>query len=410
MATIKPFKAIRPVNSSASRIAALPYDVYSVEEAKEEIKRENLSFLKVDLPLASLEENSQINKKDINLKALNNFKEMVNQGYFVKDKEDCFYLYRLESSDHSQTGLVCTTSVDEYLNDTIKKHEYTRSDKEEDRTDHIDKLDANTGLIFLTYRTKADIKNIIENVKKSDPYVDFISPDGVRHSLWLIKDKSTIEKLIEAFKKVENLYIADGHHRSASAVKVAQARRKEFPNYGGNEEFNYFMSILFDSDSVKIYDYNRVVKDLNNNSPKELLKKLSKDFDILKVNKAYKPQSKGQFGMYLNGDWYKLTYRGEEIKDPIAKLDVSILQNKILSPYLGIRDPRTDNRIDFIGGIRGMEELEKRVKSDMKVAFSLYPTSLEEVMGIADLNFVMPPKSTWFEPKPRSGLFIHELK
>ncbi|CDZ74374.1 putative protein [Peptoniphilus sp. ING2-D1G] len=410
MATIKAFKAIRPKNEYAEKIAALPYDVYNTEEAREEISKHPLSFLQVDLPLATLPEDFDGDNIAINKHAFENFKKMWDEGYFMQEDENCLYLYEMTMKDHTQLGLVCATSVDEYLDGTIKKHEKTRADKEVDRINHIDSLDANTGPIFLTYKNEERIKNTIKQCVKCDAEIDFTSDDGIRHRIWTIRDENIISDLVNYFAEIPNLYIADGHHRSASAAKVSLKRREQNPGFKGDEEFNYFLSILFPSDNVQIYDYNRVLKDLNGLSEEELFEKIEENFKLEKSTQQVKPSKKSEFGMYLNNNWYKLTYKGENTGDVIEDLDVSILQNKLLSPILGIQDPRTDKRIDFIGGIRGIEELEKRVEDDMEIAFSLYPTSLEELMAVADANKEMPPKSTWFEPKPRSGLFIHNLK
>ncbi|MDO5040537.1 MAG: DUF1015 family protein [Peptoniphilus sp.] len=410
MATIKAFKAVRPKTEYSAKVAALPYDVYNTKEAREEINKNPLSFLQVDLPLATLPEDFHGDNLEINRHAVINFKKMWDEGYFMQEDENCLYLYEMTMNNHVQLGLVCATSVDEYLDGTIKKHEKTRAEKEIDRINHIDALDANTGPIFLTYKNEEKIKNTIAQCVKEPSEIDFISDDEVRHRIWTIRDEKTISDLENYFTEIPNLYIADGHHRSASAIKVSLKRREENPQFKGDEEFNYFMSILFPSDNVQIYDYNRVVKDLKGLSHEELLEKIEENFKLEKVDQKLKPSKKSEFGMYLKGQWYKLTYNGEMTGDEIEDLDVSILQNKLLSPILEIKDPRTDDRIDFIGGIRGLEELERRVGEDMEIAFSLYPTSLDELMTVANANKEMPPKSTWFEPKPRSGLFIHKLQ
>ncbi len=410
MATIKAFKAVRPKNEYAEKIAALPYDVYNTEEAREEINKNPLSFLQVDLPLATLPEDFTGDNIAVNNHAAENFKKMWQKGYFMQEENNCLYFYEITMKEHTQLGLVCATSVDEYIDGTIKKHEKTREEKEIDRINHIDALDANTGPIFLTYKNENRIKNIIAQCIKDSAEIDFISDDGVRHKIWTIRDENSISNLENYFAEIPNLYIADGHHRSASAAKVSLKRREQNSGFKGTEEFNYFLSILFPSDNVKIYDYNRVVKDLNGLSQEKLFEKIKENFTLENSDQKVKPEKKSEFGMYLKDRWYKLTYKGKMTGDEIEDLDVSILQNKLLSPLLGIKDPRTDDRIDFIGGIRGLEELEKRVAKDMEIAFSLYPTSLDELMAVADANKEMPPKSTWFEPKPRSGLFIHNLK
>ena len=409
MATIKAFKALRPKKEFASQIAALPYDVFTTEEAREEINKNQLSFLKVDLPLASLNKNKDYNDKEINQKAKENLDQMLDQGYFYQEDENCLYLYNLNFRGKDQTGLIASCSIDEYINDPIKKHEKTLLAKQKDRTEHIDILDANTGPIFLTYSSNAKIKNLIAGLKQADPEIEFTSPDGVKHSIWTIRDQEIINNLVKEFEKINNFYIADGHHRSASAVQVAKKRRLENPNYKGDEEFNYFLSMLVDKDEIQIYDYNRLVKDLNNLSEEEFLEKLKENFDLEKLDKIYKPSKKGEFTLFIGNSRYKMTYKNKR-QGLVENLDVSILQDLVLDKILGIKDPRKDKRIDFVGGIRDLDELERRVHKDMALAFALYPTSLDELIQIADQNKNMPPKSTWFEPKPRSGLFIHKLK
>lgn len=405
---IRGFKAVRPKREFAEEVAALPYDVYSVDEAREIINKNPKSFLQVDLPAATLDEDIE----NLNEVALSNFNSLKDKGYFYKEDKNKLYIYELTMNGKSQVGLVASSSVDEYLNGKIKKHEFTRKEKETDRINHVDKLDANTGPIFLTYRAVDEINKIIEEETSKAPELDFTTEDGVNHKVWTINDMTKVSKLIEEFKNVENFYIADGHHRCASAAKVGVKRREENKDYTGDEEFNYFLSILFPSNEVEIMDYNRVVKDLNGLTEEEFLEKLKENFEVeLSKTSPYKPEAKGNFGLYLDGKWYKLQVKEEFVKDDIIeRLDVSILQNLVLDKILGIKDPRTDARIDFVGGIRGLKELEKRTREDMKIAFALYPTSLDELFEVADAGEVMPPKSTWFEPKPLSGLFIHELK
>ena len=311
----------------------------------------------------------------------------------------------------AQTGLVACSSIDDYANGVIKKHENTRADKEVDRINHVDKCDAQTGPIFLAYRANAVINEVIGKVKKEAAVYDFVSEDGVRHAVWKIGEVADIETIQNEFDKINQIYIADGHHRAASAVKVGMKRREENPGFDGTEEFNFFLSVLFPDEELFIMPYNRVVKDLNGNSKEEFLEKVSTCYEVKKVvTEAYGPEVKDKVGMYLDGEWYELTAK-DEIKsdDPVDGLDVSVLQNNLLSPILGIGDPRVDKRIDFIGGIRGLKELERRCSLDMIVAFSMYPTSIEELFDVADAGLLMPPKSTWFEPKLRSGLFIHKL-
>ncbi|MBC7959622.1 MAG: DUF1015 domain-containing protein [Vallitaleaceae bacterium] len=414
MATIKPFKGVRPQVEYVKDIAALPYDVYSSLEAREVVADKPLSFLKIDRAETFFSEDVDLHSLQVYEKARDTLYNMMDEGYFVQDAEPCFYIYQLTMDQRTQTGLVACTSIDEYLNNTIKKHELTRADKEMDRIQHVDTCDANTGPIFMTYQAEAKINKIVENWKTHhQPLYDMIAEDGIGHVVWRLEDPVSIEQLVSAFKGVPSLYIADGHHRAASAVKVGQKRREAFPNYSGNEEFNTFLSVIFPHDQLKIMDYNRVIKDLNGLTPEAYLEEVKNKFNLLKTSHtAIKPTEKGTFGMFLEGEWYLLGIKEGTYSeaDPVLSLDVSILQLNLLAPILGIGDPRTDRRIDFVGGIRGLGELEKRVNEDMMVAFAMFPTSLEELMKIADADELMPPKSTWFEPKLRSGLFIHLLK
>ncbi len=414
MAIIKPFRAIRPIAEKAEKVAALPYDVMSSEEAREMVKGNPYSFLHVDKAEIDLDRSIDLYDTKVYQKAKQNMEQMVQNGIMIQDKQPLLYIYCLTMNGKSQIGLVACTSIDEYLNNTIKKHELTRADKEADRIRHVDTLNANTGPIFLAYRKNDEVKAILQSVMKKEQAVyDFISEDGIAHKIWLITEQKDITKLIEIFQKIPSLYIADGHHRNASAVKVGYKRREQKPDYTGKEEFNYYLSVLFSDDELYIMDYNRVVKDLNGLTQKEFLQKIREKFDIVPYEQkgCCRPQQRHQFGMYLD-KWYLLTAKKEIIpKDIVSSLDVSILQKEILEPILSIGDPRTDKRIDFIGGIRGLEALQQKVDNgEMKVAFSMYPTSIEELMSVADANKIMPPKSTWFEPKLRSGLFIHDLE
>lgn len=415
MITLKPFKAIRPKKCLAHEVAALPYDVMSSKEAREIAKDNPYSFLHVDKAEIDLDENINIYDRKVYEKAASNLQSMIANGIFVEDKKKCLYIYRLVMDGREQTGIVGCTSIDDYINDKIKKHEHTREEKELDRINHVDICDANTGPIFLTYRQKDEISDIIKVWTKREPVYDFIAKDNVRHMVWIIDDEHIIYNICNEFKNIDSLYIADGHHRAASAVKVGIKRRNENPNYTGNEEFNFFLSVLFPHSDLSIMDYNRIVKDLNGLSSEEFMLKVSEKFkiSIFEGKGPYKPSCKHTYGMYLQGKWYELipikgTYDSNNLVD---KLDVSILQNNLLSPILGIKDPRTDNRVDFVGGIRGLKELERRVEQEnWGVAFSMYPTTIQDLIDIADAGEVMPPKSTWFEPKLRSGLFIHSLK
>ena len=411
MAEVKPFFCTRPKEEVADRVAALPYDVWNREEAKRETQREPMSFLRVDRAETQLGDSVDIYEERVYQKAKELLEQMEEEGILFTEEEECYFVYELTMNQRPQTGIVACASIDDYLNGVIKKHENTRAEKEEDRIRHVDICSAQTGPIFLAYRSDMRINHIVEEVKGQKTLYDFIAPDGVRHTVWKIEEKGKIEEIRTAFSEIQEIYIADGHHRAASAVKVGLKRRKEQKSYDGTEEFNYFLSVLFPDDQLMILDYNRVVQDLNGLTLEGFLKKIEQDFIIEQIGKEkYYPEKKHEFGMYLDGAWYRLTAK-EQIcsDDPVKGLDVSILQDYLLSPILGIEDPKTDDRIDFIGGIRGLEELERRVKKDMKVAFSMYPTSIQELFAVADAGLLMPPKSTWFEPKLRSGLFIHKI-
>ena len=414
MATVKAFRAIRPAPELAHKVAALPYDVMDSNEAREMVKGNPYSFLHIDKAEIDLDPSIDLYDKRVYEKARDNLREMIKNGVFQQDEKNCLYIYKQVMKGRVQTGLVGCTSIDDYMNNIIKKHEYTRADKEQDRINHVDYCNANTGPIFLTYRASKEINEIVDNwMADHKPVYDFVSDDGIGHTVWVIDGDDAIQRLEERFRAVDYLYIADGHHRSASAVKVGLKRRESFPDYKGDEEFNFFLSVLFPDEQLYIMDYNRVVKDLNGNSAEEFLKKVGEKFSIEEYNGEgqFRPTVRHTFGMYMDGKWYKLTAKAGTYneKDPVDRLDVSIMQNNLLDPVLGIKDPRTDKRIDFVGGIRGLGELERRVNAGMKVAFSMCPTTIMDLMSIADAGKVMPPKSTWFEPKLRSGLFIHEL-
>ncbi|HEX3022921.1 MAG TPA: DUF1015 domain-containing protein, partial [Lachnospiraceae bacterium] len=402
----------RPNEEVVSKVAALPYDVYSREEAKVEVQKEPLSFLRIDRAEIQFDDSIDTYDDRVYAKAKQSLDEMIANGTFLVDEYESYFLYELIMNGRSQTGIVACSSIDDYLNNVIKKHENTREDKELDRIKHVDTCDAQTGPIFLAYRSNEAINDIVGKVKKEAALYSFTSPDGITHNVWKVKTKEDNERIYHLFEQMNQIYIADGHHRCASAVKVGLKRRSEKPNYTGSEEFNFFLSVLFPDDQLMIMDYNRVVKDLNGFTKEEFLAKVEQSFRIT-INKegCYSPSSKHTFGMLLDNEWYMLEAKDslKEIKDPVASLDVSLLQDYLLGPVLGIKDPRTDKRIDFVGGIRGLKELEKRVSSDMRIAFALYPTSILELFDVADANMLMPPKSTWFEPKLRSGIFIHKL-
>jgi len=412
MATVKPFFCIRPRVDVAERIAALPYDVYNRKEAKIETIREPLSFLRVDRAETGFPDNVEISDSKVYERANELLQGMLEEGTLLSDEKECYYVYELIMEGRSQTGIVACASIDDYLCNTIKKHENTREDKEIDRINHVDICNAQTGPIFLAYRSHKKIDEVVSSVKKERPIYTFISIDGISHNVWRISEEDRIKAIREAFAVIGSIYIADGHHRAASAVKVGLKRRKENPDFNGKEEFNYFLSVLFPHNQLMIMPYNRAVKNLNGLSEEEFIIKVKENFEVTLIgNEPYEPDEKANFGMYLGGNWYCLNAKSalREIKDPVESLDVSLLQNFLLDPILGIEDPRTDKRIDFIGGIRGMMELERRVNEDMSVAFSMYPTSITELFDVSDAARLMPPKSTWFEPKLRSGLFIHKL-
>ena len=410
MARIKAFSGIRPRKGLEARIAALPYDVYSREEAKIQVEKEPMSFLRIDRAETGLDDSVDVYDPKVYQRAHDLLWEMVEKGEFVREEKPCLYLYEQRMAGCCQTGLVACASVDDYLNQVIKKHENTRADKEADRIRHVDVCNAQTGPIFLAYRRQEALQEIFAGVKTGEPLFAFSSEDGVEHRGWMIEEDETVKRIIEIFGGMDSIYIADGHHRAASAVAVGRKRRAEKPGYTGEEEFNYFLSVLFPGEELFIMDYNRVVHDLNGLTEEEFLEAVEEKFLVEKCGEAYLPEKKGKMGMYLGNQWYALTVRKEyESDDPIEGLDVSILQREVLAPVLGITDPKTDSRIGFIGGIRGLSELERRVHTDCKAAFAMYPTSIEELYRVADQGLLMPPKSTWFEPKLRSGLFIHEL-
>ncbi|MCR6546856.1 DUF1015 family protein [Dehalobacterium formicoaceticum] len=414
MAIIKPFKGIRPVPQLANKVAALPYDVMDSQEARLLVKDNPYSFLHVDKAEIDLDPSINPYDQKVYEKARDNLQAMIRSGTLIQDQENHFYIYELVMNGRSQVGLVVCTSIDDYLNQVIKKHEHTRPSKEEDRINHVDYCNANTGPIFLTYHGKQEVNDLVNQcMKHQEPVYDIEFDDEVRHRVWIIDSVEVMEQLKNAFAQVDTLYIADGHHRCASAVKVGLKRRASSKDYTGNEEFNFFLSVLFPHDQLHIMDYNRVIKDLNGNTSAEFLQKIEDKFiiEIPREQGPFSPQEKKNFGMYLDDTWYSIKAKEGTYpdKDPVASLDISILQDNLLHPILGIEDPRTDERIDFVGGIRGLEELERRVQEDMKVAFSMFPTTIEDLMSVADSGQMMPPKSTWFEPKLRSGFFIHEL-
>ena len=401
MAVVKPFICIRPAKEKVAKVASLPYDVYNRKEACAAVAGNPVSFLNIDRAETQFSDDVDTYADCVYEKARELLDTQIAEGVYVTDAGDHYYLYELTMDGRSQTGIVACSSIDDYVNGVVKKHENTREDKELDRIRHVDTVNAQTGPIFLTYRQNETLKAIVAEEKAKPFLYDFVSDDGIRHRVWKIDDPAQTAAIESAFAAIPATYIADGHHRAASAVKVGLKRRAENPGYTGEEPFNYFLSVLFPDEELMILPYNRVVKDLNGMSREQFFEAVKEKFELEEIGKEpYAPAEKGTFGMYLDNTWYALKvlpqYRSA---DPVKGLDVSILQDQLLGPVLGIGDPRTDKRIDFIGGIRGLKELERRVREDMEIAFSMYPTSIEELLAVADAGLLMPPKSTWFEPK-----------
>ncbi len=412
MADIRPFKAVRPREDLADKIAALPYDVYSRQGAKAEIEKAPLSFLRIDRPETNFPDDVDTYDDRVYAKAREILYDMIDKGEFIEDEKPLYYLYELTMDGRSQTGVVAAASARDYENNVIKKHENTTEVKEQDRIRHVDACSAHTGPIFLGYRGNKVISEITAKVKNEKPVYDFVSPDGVGHRVWTVSADSDIAAIRGAFDGINDIYICDGHHRCASAVKVCNMRRDAHTGSTGEEDHNYFLSVIFPAEELMILDYNRVVKDLNGLSESRFMDRIRKKFDVSEgTDQPVKPGKKHEFGLYISGKWYKLTAKADILsEDPVDDLDVSILQNELLSPILNIEDPRTDPRIAFVGGIHGMEGLMEKVDSSEYIcAFSLYPTDINDLFTVADLHRLMPPKSTWFEPKLRSGLFIHRF-
>ena len=410
MAIVRPFKAIRPRVELAAQVAALPYDVYSREEAWEKVQGNPRSFLNIDRAETQFGSEVDTYADCVYEKARELLEGQIADGTYETEENACYYLYELVMNGRSQTGIVGCCSIDDYANNVIKKHENTRADKEKDRIRHVDTCSAQTGPIFLAYRRHEELSRLISEVKTTAPLYDFTADDGIIHRAWRISEADRQAVIGQAFAGMDSLYIADGHHRAASAVRVGQMRRAANPGYTGEEEFNYFLSVIFAEDELMIMDYNRVVADLNGFTEAEFMDKVSEMFDIALETETVHPAVKGQVGMYLGGKWYRLSAKASICsEDAVKRLDVSLLQDYVLMPVLGIMDPKIDKRIDFVGGIRGLSELERRVDEGMAVAFSMYPTSIGELFAVADAGLLMPPKSTWFEPKLRSGLFIHRI-
>ena len=415
MADIRPFAALRPVPEKTERVAALPYDVYSIEESREIVRANPESFLAIDQPQVNFPANETVSDEEAFAKAGQLLREAIAQGTFVRDAAPQYYVYELTMNGATQTGVVACAAVDDYLNGAIKKHENTRAEKEEGRVRHVRECGAQTGPIFLAYHYDRIISEACAAAKEGAPLFDFTGEDGVRHRGFALADPSAVSAVREAFADMDSIYIADGHHRNAAAARVAQEMRAKHPDYTGEEPFNFYLCVLFPDAELRILDYNRVLNSLNGMSPEDFLAEARARFDVSEIGPAgdaetARPREKGTFGMLLDGVWYKLKVReGDRSTDPVKGLDVSLLHDLLLEPVLGIHDPRTDERIDFVGGIRGLDELERRCADDCVCAFALYPTSIAELFAVADAGLLMPPKSTWFEPKLRSGLFIHEI-
>ena len=412
MADIIPFQAIRPRADLAERIAALPYDVYNRKEAREAVKGDEYTFLRIDRPETQFPEGHDMYAPEVYEKAREMLGQMIEEGLFVQEEKEAYYVYELVMDGRSQVGIGACASVDDYDKQVIKKHENTRADKEADRIRHVDVCSAQTGPIFLAYRRREEIEREVMCAMERKPAYDFTAVDGITHRLWVIDETQAVERIRNAFLQVESIYIADGHHRCAWAVRVSRKRRAAFPDYTGKEAFNYFLSVLFPDDQLMIMDYNRVVKPGADFDESAFLEQVKEIFGLEKMGKEpYKPQKKGEIGMYYRDDWYRLTisdkcYTG----DPVEDLDVAILQKELLEPVFGIADPKVDERIDFVGGIRGLAELERRVHTDAMAAFAMFPTDIHELFAVSDAGKLMPPKSTWFEPKLRSGLLIHRIE
>lgn len=413
MAVVKPFRAVRPHPDYAHLIAELPYDVMNTAEAKKMAAGNPYSFLRIDRPEINFPDPVDPYQPQVYAEANRILQQMIADNQYIMDQHDCLYIYRQIMDGRAQTGLVCCTSVDDYLNGVIKKHEHTRPEKEIDRANHVQALNAHTGPILQTYPDHEEIAALISSWTETHEPVYRFTAHQVEQIVWVVDQADVVTKIRTLFaEEVPYLYIADGHHRSAAAMRTALMKREENPDYSGDEEFNYFLSVVFPASELKIMSYNRVVRDLNSLPEQEFLARIQERFEVVTApSQPYQPETPHTFGMYLGSTWYKLTIKPEliPVDDPVNRLDAALLQNNLLEPVLGIVDPRTDERIDFIGGIRGLKELERRVHTDMQVALSLYPTAVEEVIAVADAGLVMPPKSTWFEPKLLSGLFVHKI-
>ncbi len=415
MSKIVPFKGFNPNPQLAEKVASLPYDVMSTKEGKKMAEWNSYTFLRVEKSEIDFPDDFDGHSDPVYKKAAENLQKMIKDRVLIQSKTPCFYIYKQKMGDVVQTGLVAGTSVEEYLNNIIKKHELTRRDKEDDRVRNVDTCNANTGPVFLTYPHKKEIDDLTAQITTRNPHIDFVAEDGVAHTLWIIEEKSEVKKYVDLFAKIPYLYIADGHHRSAAASRVYELRKNKNPKHRGNEGYCYFLSVIFPDNQLYIMDYNRVVKDLHGHTSEQLINKIKEKFTVAEIKVSdpsqAKPKKRTEFSMYLDGKWYTMTAKKEIIpNDPVKSLDVSLLQDNVLAPLLGIQDPRTDKHIDFVGGIRGMKELVKRCNEDCKVAFAIYPTGMDQLMAIADAGQIMPPKSTWFEPKLRSGMIVRSLE
>jgi uncharacterized protein (DUF1015 family) len=410
MPLIKPFTGLRPAEGRADDVVAPPYDVMNAAEAREMVEGRPWSFLHISRPEVDLPVDTDPYSAVVYAKAAENLQNMISEGVLVRDPEDSYYVYRLTMGSHVQTGLVAAASVEAYDADRIKKHEFTRPVKEDDRVRQVEALNAQTGPVFLVYKANQVVDELLKSVSSNPADVDVTAKDGVRHEIWVMSETDQVSTLTDAFDAMEAIYVADGHHRSAAGSRVGNSQKAANASHSGNESYNYFLSVIFPHDQMQILDYNRVVKDLNGLSKEDFLAQVAERFDVQTADAQVKPSQEAEFGMYLDKQWYKLTLKGDVPSDPVARLDVSLLADNLIEPLLGISDPRRDTRIDFVGGIRGLGELEKRVDSgDWVVAFALYPTTMEALMAVADAGEVMPPKSTWFEPKLADGLVSHVL-
>jgi uncharacterized protein (DUF1015 family) len=409
---IKPFRGLRPVPARCADVAAPPYDVLNTEEARSRAEGRPASFLHISKPEIDLPDGTDPHADQVYAKGAENLQTLITDGVLIRDDVPCYYAYRLRMGEHLQTGLVGVCNIDDYNSNRIRKHEFTQPSKEDDRVRQITALNAQTGPVLLAYRRSSAVKSILEKVTSGTPLYDLVADDGIGHTVWSIDAQNDIDTLTKTFDAMTALYIADGHHRSAAASRVAEARNAENPDQTGDESYNYFLCVAFPDDETQILDYNRVIKDLNGLQIDDFLQRIGDKFLVTPADHPARPAQPTQFGMYLDHRWYQLDIRPDLIPldDPVASLDISLLQDHLIGPLLGITDQRTDKRIDFVGGIRGLEELERRVDSgEMQVAFALYPTSMEALMAVADANQVMPTKSTWFEPKLADGLVSHLL-